>query len=92
MVITGANTGLGLETVKALLRSERKYRILLGGRDLAKAQAAAQEAASSTTSQSVVEPFQIDVEDDASILSAYEGIASKYLRIDCLINNAGDCI
>lgn len=92
VVITGANTGLGLEVVKALLQSDRQYVILLGGRDLAKARAAAREAASVKVSQSTVESFQIDVEDDASIVSAYEGVASRYLRIDCLINNAGDYI
>ncbi|GIK04407.1 hypothetical protein Aspvir_008490 [Aspergillus viridinutans] len=38
IVITGANTGIGLETVKALCQSNQKYHILLGSRNLENAQ------------------------------------------------------
>lgn len=66
--ITGANTGLGLYTVKALYESPRAYNILLGSRDLRKAVAAIEEVkcghAGSTSS---IEPVQIDLEDDTSI-------------------------
>ncbi|KXT00007.1 hypothetical protein AC578_4857 [Pseudocercospora eumusae] len=89
VLITGANTGLGFETVKALLQSPRKYTILLGGRDVAKAERAANAAASEIPSHSIVQHFQIDVEDDSSIAKAYENIAAKYTTIDCIINNAG---
>ena len=45
--VTGANTGLGLEMVKALYSSENAYEVLLGGRSLTKAR----EAAEATTKQ-----------------------------------------
>lgn len=86
---SGANTGIGLETVKALLSSEQKYHILLGGRVLERAKRASEEALGSSSPQSSVEPFVVDVESDESIMKAYEDIADRYPRIDCLVNNAG---
>jgi NADP-dependent 3-hydroxy acid dehydrogenase YdfG len=88
--ITGANTGLGLETVKSLLRSSKQYTILLGGRNLNKATAAVEEAGKEyPNSQSTIEPVQIDIESDDSIAEAFKTISDKYDRIDVLINNAG---
>lgn len=36
ILITGANAGLGYETIKALLRSQTPYQIALGSRNLQK--------------------------------------------------------
>lgn len=85
----GANTGIGLETVKSLRRSSERYHILLGGRDLEKAQQACRSLASENSSSSV-EPFLVDVESDESIGLAHEKIASQHDRVDILINNAGE--
>ena len=90
VLITGGNTGLGLESVKALCRSERQYHILLAGRDINKAKSAANEVASETSSKSTIEAIQIDVEDDDSISKAFDELSSKHPRINCLINNAGE--
>lgn len=90
LLITGANSGLGLQTVKALCRSSRSYTILLGGRDLSKAGNAAKEVqAEFPKSKSVIRTVQIDIEDDSSIENLYSHVASKYGRLDVLINNAG---
>lgn len=90
VLITGANTGLGLETVKALVRSSRTYTILLGGRDIARAEAAkgqVQKEFPETTSS--VHAVQIDVEDDDSIQKLFNHVSSQFGRVDVLINNAG---
>lgn len=90
ILITGANTGLGLETVRSLCRSSEAYTILLGGRSIEKATAAvktAQEEYPKTSS--TIEPIQIDIEDDKSISHAFETVSNKYGHVDVLLNNAG---
>lgn len=89
LLITGANTGLGLETVKGLLRSDTRYHILLAGRDISRARGAVKELSADIQSNSTVEPIEIDVESDESISAAFEQVASGHTRIDCLVNNAG---
>lgn len=90
VLITGANTGLGFETVKSLCRSSHAYTILLGGRSLDKADAAAERArVEFPETSSVIKTVQIDVEDDDSIARVSEHISEEYGRLDTLINNAG---
>ncbi|KAJ4337903.1 hypothetical protein N0V95_008198 [Ascochyta clinopodiicola] len=90
VLITGGNTGIGYETVKALYASPDAYTILMGSRTLSKAQTAIETLrAEISDSKSDIIPIQLDIEDDQSILDAYEEVKSKYSKIDTLINNAG---
>ncbi|KAH0843127.1 HAT1-interacting factor 1 [Fonsecaea monophora] len=91
VLITGANTGLGLEIVRALYRSESSSTILCGSRSLDKASAAlkALQADKPKNPQTTVEPIQIDIEDDNSINSAFDNVENTHGHIDCLVNNAG---
>lgn len=88
--ITGANTGLGYQIIRALATSTSPYTILLGSRSLSKADAAIQSlAAEFPSTKSTITPIQIDIEDDASIAAAVKTIEAKYGHLDALVNNAG---
>lgn len=73
-----------------MLGSDRRYHILLAGRDMTKAEDAVKSSTAEVKSESTVEAIQIDVEDDDSIAKAYEVVSAKQPRIDALINNAGE--
>jgi NAD(P)-dependent dehydrogenase (short-subunit alcohol dehydrogenase family) len=90
VLITGGNTGIGYETVKALYGSGIPYVILMGSRSLDKAKDAISKLQSEvSTSKSEVVPVQIDIESDDSISNAVKEVESKYGKLDTLINNAG---
>lgn len=90
VLVTGANSGIGYECIKCLLQSERKYIILLGGRDEGKVEAAVKTAIEAfPNSKSTVEELVIDLASDESITAAKEIVDGKYGRLDCLVNNAG---
>lgn len=90
ILITGGNTGLGLEVVKALYNSPDTYTIIVGSRSVPKAEDAIAGLKKDTIfSNSTLSTVQIDVESDDSINAAFEAVSSKHGHIDCLINNAG---
>ncbi|CAH0058522.1 unnamed protein product [Clonostachys solani] len=90
VLITGANAGIGWETVKALLQSERSYHVLIGTRNLQKGQEALvslKEVAFNT--KSTTELLQIDVSSDESISKGFDLVQATHGRVDVLLNNAG---
>ena len=88
--ITGANTGLGFEAIKALYKSSQAYTILLGCRSVSKGDAAISQLKSEVSnSSSNITAVQVDVESDDSIQQAFDTVSSKFGRVDVLINNAG---
>ncbi|GJN72395.1 hypothetical protein PLICBS_006468 [Purpureocillium lilacinum] len=88
--ITGANQGIGLETVKALLQSDKPYCIFLGSRSRSNADGAMADLKDLLAeTKSTVEPVQIDVTDDDSINAAAQLVESRVGKVDVLINNAG---
>lgn len=90
ILVTGANTGLGYEIIKALCSSDKAYNILLAGRSHSKAEEAVKSATKEfPSSASKLWPIQIDIEDDDSMQRAFEDVKSRFSRIDALINNAG---
>ncbi|KGG14161.1 MULTISPECIES: oxidoreductase [Prochlorococcus] len=84
--ITGANSGLGLDTAYALL--SKGATVILGCRNIEKAEQAREKLVDGTGSQTV-EVLQIDLSDLENVNRALEKIALKYTKLDLLINNAG---
>jgi NAD(P)-dependent dehydrogenase (short-subunit alcohol dehydrogenase family) len=80
-VITGANTGLGFETAKAL--AEKGARVVIAVRNVDKGKQAADRI------RGDVEVQELDLTSLASIRSTAETLKSRFDRIDLLINNAG---
>ncbi|KAJ7800809.1 hypothetical protein B0H14DRAFT_3092520 [Mycena olivaceomarginata] len=78
ILITGANTGLGYEIVKALYATSVPYEIIIGSRTLSKADDAIKVLQS-----------EIDVSSDTSLEAAVKTVEGRHGRIDILINNAG---
>ncbi|WP_059015621.1 SDR family NAD(P)-dependent oxidoreductase [Mycobacterium sp. M26] len=85
-VITGANTGLGYETARAL--AAHGARVVLAVRNIAKGQAAA-DLIGRRTPGAEVTVQELDLTSLASVRSAAEQLHADYDRIDLLINNAG---
>ncbi|KAK4695031.1 hypothetical protein P7C71_g2642, partial [Lecanoromycetidae sp. Uapishka_2] len=90
VLVTGANTGLGFEMIRALCSSEKAYEVLVGGRSLVKAEQATNAVSKEIPStRSRVWPVQVDIEDDESIQSVFDEVQTKFGRLDALVNNAG---
>ncbi|KAJ6145819.1 hypothetical protein N7470_009714 [Penicillium chermesinum] len=90
ILITGGNTGLGLEIVRALSKEAVSYNIIIGSRNLEKGiKAVTQIQEELPQSQSKLSTVQIDVLSDDSIRGAVEYVASTFGKLDVLINNAG---
>jgi NAD(P)-dependent dehydrogenase (short-subunit alcohol dehydrogenase family) len=79
-IVTGANSGLGLETARRL--AEHGAHVIMTARDAGKGQAAAAELAGSA---GTVEVRSLDLAD----LESVSGFAATVERADVLINNAG---
>ncbi|TDC05745.1 SDR family oxidoreductase [Nonomuraea longispora] len=78
-LVTGANKGLGRETVRRL--SEQGWRVFLTARDHERGTRAADALG--------VEFVQLDVTSDDSVAAAAETVAMRAGRLDVLVNNAG---
>jgi len=90
VLITGGNTGIGFETVRALCKEPTAYDILIGTRSLEKGEAAIASLKNELPhTASTVIAVQIDIESDDSIKKAFDHVSSKYGKLDVLVNNAG---
>ncbi|HUL98283.1 MAG TPA: SDR family NAD(P)-dependent oxidoreductase [Mycobacterium sp.] len=85
-VITGANTGLGYETAKAL--AAKGAHVVLAVRNLDKGKDAAEQISTAIPGASVAVQ-QLDLSSLDSIRAAANELRSSHDAIDLLINNAG---
>jgi protochlorophyllide reductase len=84
-LITGANSGLGLETARALV--QRGARVVLACRTLERAEQARQELQPGSSGELI--PLQLDLADLVSVRRGAAQLADQLGTLDLLINNAG---
>ena len=84
-LVTGANSGLGLATIKAL--ATRQATVILACRSNRKAEAAQQQLHDQGLSG--LELLELDLADLSSVQRAAESVRDRHGRLDLLINNAG---
>lgn len=85
-VVTGANSGLGLNTTRGLAKAGAK--VIMACRNPQKAADAASEVRQSAPDADL-EIRELDLSKLASVRSFAEGISKDNIKLDLLINNAG---
>ncbi len=85
-VVTGANSGLGYETARALV--QKGAQVVIASRDTTKGQEAVSKLQSERPKGSVMF-MQLDLANLALVRSFSEAFAKQFKALDLLINNAG---
>ncbi|EJF57880.1 NAD(P)-binding protein [Dichomitus squalens LYAD-421 SS1] len=85
IIVTGGNTGLGYETVKALLQHNAK--VYLAARSKEKAEKAITSLKEATGKEAVF--HELDLSDLAAVKKSAEDFLSKEKELHVLYNNAG---
>jgi NAD(P)-dependent dehydrogenase (short-subunit alcohol dehydrogenase family) len=83
-LVTGANRGIGFEVCRQLAAQD--YSVIVSGRHQARVEQAAAQIAHAGGS---AHPLVLDTADDRSARAAAEQVASRFARLDVLVNNAG---
>ncbi len=86
VLVTGANSGLGLETTRAFL--QKGATVIMGCRSISRAQSAI-DGFLKKIDKGNISLLEIDLGDLTKVASAAENIMDKYGHLDLLINNAG---
>ncbi|KAI9148837.1 Short-chain dehydrogenase/reductase tropE [Paramyrothecium foliicola] len=87
---TGANSGIGYITAKALASAPENFQVIMTGRNLAKVEAAAAEIKTAIGQHGdKLSVQELDVTNLASIEKAAEAVRERFGHLDVLINNAG---
>ncbi|AWP04423.1 putative 3-keto-steroid reductase-like [Scophthalmus maximus] len=88
VIVTGANSGIGLALCERLLTEDGQLRLCLACRNMQRAEAARSALLASHT-DAHVDLLHLDVGSVQSVLAAAEEVKARYSRIDFLYLNAG---
>ncbi|MBX3720936.1 MAG: SDR family oxidoreductase [Turneriella sp.] len=84
ILVTGANRGIGRETIRQLARQGHKT--ILTGRNAERVRQAQDDLAAEGI---ITDACPVDVRDDNSVAHLVRFIADRYGKLDVLVNNAG---
>lgn len=87
VIVTGANTGIGLETARALASAGAT--VIMGCRDVAKGKLAAANIRASVGAAADVRAWRLDLASLYSVRRFATKFLEKKWRLDILVNNAG---
>jgi NAD(P)-dependent dehydrogenase (short-subunit alcohol dehydrogenase family) len=85
------SAGLGYYAAQQL-GAAGKHHVIIGSRDLKKAEKAIETIVADTSYKNIADDFeliQLDVTDDSSISAAVQTVDKKHGKLDALLNNAG---
>ncbi|XP_020506912.2 3-keto-steroid reductase/17-beta-hydroxysteroid dehydrogenase 7 [Labrus bergylta] len=88
VIVTGANSGIGLALCERLLTEDSTLRLCLACRNMQRAQAA-RSALLTSHPDARVDLLHLDVGSVQSVLTAAQEVKTRYSRIDFLYLNAG---
>lgn len=88
VIVTGANSGIGLALCERLLTEDSQLRLCLACRNMQRAESARSALLTSHTNAHV-DLLHLDVGSVQSVLTAAEEVKARYNRIDFLYLNAG---
>jgi NAD(P)-dependent dehydrogenase (short-subunit alcohol dehydrogenase family) len=87
IIVTGANTGLGKEAARHLVKLNAE-RVIITSRDASKGEAAAKDIEQTTGRKGVVEVWDLDLESYDNVKAFGERVKTLQ-RLDAIIENAG---
>lgn len=87
-IVTGANSGLGLETARHLVRCSAA-RVILAVRNITAGEKAKANIERSTGRTGVTEVWLLDLSSYASVQAFAKRVAAELERIDAVVENAG---
>ncbi|CAI7591482.1 unnamed protein product [Penicillium glandicola] len=89
VLITGANSGIGLAIAKVLAKASQEFYVILACRSLEKGTQALDELKQEGIATGNVSTVQLDVTDETSIQAAAASVQERFGKLDALVNNAG---
>lgn len=87
-IVTGANTGLGFESAKQLVKLDAA-RVILAVRTVQKGEAAKTAIEAATGKKNVVQVWQLDLSSYESVKAFAVKVETELERVDGLVNNGG---